>query len=253
MKQNYERSSPLLNEWHNLLFEQWSAQDKSMIVPMIYPEPNVNSLLFVGINPSYNAQHIRRVLQGSRFADSLMTNNDVDNFFRFDILTIRSKISDFQEIQRLHHDSLRYFDRHRQTAQLLNMPWEQADLFQLRQSVQHEFTQLITQLEQREFAADQIRLFFELLVIQAPRIIIAANGEVTRFFTKRSKLLNRLFSQFTVESTDTPNVIVVHYKTLKVPVVLSSQFTHYMSNQKREFRIQQEVDLIKTILKDDLT
>ncbi|KAB7726628.1 hypothetical protein F5984_23665 [Rudanella paleaurantiibacter] len=243
-----EPVSARLEGWHHELVSLWKNQELSAIVPMIYPEPVPNSLLYVGINPSYNAQDIRNVLKRTDYANQFATDQAVDDFFRFDLGIVSERIPDLQAIQRLHHDKLPYFARHRKTADLLGMGWEQADLFQLRKSKQDEFTQLITQPPYVGFAKEQLRLFFALLEIQQPRIIIAANGAVTKFFRGRSPEYNPLAPDFYIQPTDLPNVVILSHNTLTVPVILSSQFTHYMSPERKSTKIEQEVALVWAFL-----
>jgi len=87
---------------------------------MLYSEFKPDSLLFVGINPSFDSKAVLRVGKGTEFEERLNTEEAVRNYFSFVPGITEEQISDFQLIQQYHRDKLNYFSRHRKLLDDLN-------------------------------------------------------------------------------------------------------------------------------------
>ena len=101
---------------HHRLIDSWKRQAHTSLVPMIYPDFQPGSLLFIGINPSLGERDIVKVLKGTEFEQSVPTRDAVRPYFTFQSEKIHDQLADWQAIQMYHRHRLRYFQRHRELA-----------------------------------------------------------------------------------------------------------------------------------------
>jgi hypothetical protein len=113
----------------------WIDNSFTKLVPMFYPDPSDDSILFVGINPSYNEKAIMKDTKGGPY--EFRTLEEINEFYKFHPIETINRISKLQAIQKIHREQLPYFNRHRNLSEKLgNHTWEQIDLFQIRESIQ---------------------------------------------------------------------------------------------------------------------
>ncbi|WP_018618331.1 hypothetical protein [Spirosoma luteum] len=180
-----QATSAALEAIHHRLIDSWKRQAHTSLVPMIYPDFKPGSLLFIGINPSLGERDIVNVLKGTEFESFVPNRESVRPYFTFQPELIHGQVADWQAIQAYHRQRLRYFQRHRELAAAVGMPWEQLDLFQLRESAQVNLVTLLQENRTDEFFTEQLTLFYDLLALMAPRAIVVVNGKTGELLKKR--------------------------------------------------------------------
>lgn len=230
-------ASPFLKLFHKDLLKLWVRNTGSRftnMIPMIYPEFKPDSLLFIGINPSFDPKAVIRVLKDTEFGEKLNTPEAVKDYFKFEPEGAQLQIANFQRIQQYHREKLNYFSRHRKLSQELNdTPWEQIDLFQARHSTQKDITDFL-KLGNNTFFEEQITLFLNLLKIVAPKVIIVLNktsgGIIKDLFDRNDKsLLTRIKENRFILSVD----------GVKIPFLISKH-VQYKKEEERDI-INQEI------------
>lgn len=225
---------------NNRLINLWENNTVTSLVPMFYPEPVLRSILFIGINPSFNAKAIMRDLKNEPKAFSSV--EEIEAFYKNDRNTIERKVSRLQAIQSSHRKHLTYFEKHRQLAKRLkNHPWEQIDLFQIRESIQ---IKLLNRLNLSDpFFAAQIDIFFELINIIEPKAIIVLNKASSDFLKKYFFQRDPLFSPLNSESDQYQ--LNLNEKMIPVMFSIHTQYKKIHERLEIEQRIIEFVNGIK--------
>lgn len=227
---------------HHRLIESWKRQAHTSLVPMIYPEFKPGSLLFIGINPSLGERDIVNVLQGTEFEQTVPDRASVRPFFTFHTDRIHDQLADWQRIQGYHRQKLRYFHRHRELAAAVGMPWEQLDLFQLRESAQVNLVNLLRENNTDAFFTEQLTIFFDLLTLMAPKVIVIVNGKTGDLLKKRW-LIDQA-DESILEPTSQADVFLLNLRGQQIPVVFSIHL-QYIPAVKRSRINQYLVERIK--------
>lgn len=203
------------------LIEIWKQQSHTALVPMLYPDPRPGSLLFIGINPSLGEHDVVRVLKGTEFEASVPSRAAVRPYFTFRPETIEEEVPDWQQIQLYHRQRLRYFKRHRELAQLAGLGdhWEQLDLFQVRESSQLNLVELVRNNAHDPFFDEQLRIFFDLLELMAPRIMVIVNRTTGDLLKER--WLKKRLDETVLTPTAEPDVFTLSFRGQQIPVVFS--------------------------------
>ncbi len=162
----------------------------SSLQPLFYDEIKKNSLLFIGMNPSFNANAIEKLASGKigtkkasiDIVDDLEIgdvekyfSNDNDNFDIKKALIIDARA-------RLRYS---YFDKFKELAKAANLQWDHIDLFFVRETSQKGFlSKMIDKNEINEFGKEQLRLSRRLIESSNPQFIIVANAKASEIFIK---------------------------------------------------------------------
>lgn len=220
----------------------------STLVPMIYPEFKTKGIVFVGINPSFDARRIPSVLKGSTIGAKLNSPEKVQEFFTFESDRVQEQIPDLQEIQRLHHENYFYFARHRRVAELLGgMSWEQVDLFQDRISVQADLLTLLQTPFYRKCAEEQLNIFVRLLKVSDPSVIVVVNGKVSNFLKDTKTEIKPLRSRLLLPMTKKihPDVYFTEISGRRVPVIFKAHEIWGKTKEQLEYSRKALSDLIQ--------
>jgi len=234
----------MIDAFHEQLITLWAENEDgpfASIVPMIYTEFQPNSLVFVGINPSFNAKAIMRVMQNSEARSRFKSEEEVNNFYRFDRSNVLEKIKDFQVIQHYHKLHLPYYTRNWQIAgQLENIHWEQIDIFQVRHSIQEEVISRLNQATNKSFFGRQIDLFLTMLEHIAPKVIVILNQKTGTLLKKE---FSKIDSNF-LSSRKAPDQYELCLYGKTIPVL----FSMHIAYKKQEDRIsinQKIIDFVR--------
>ena len=228
-----------IQQINNKLIDLWVGNSFTKLVPMFYPEPSPDSILFVGINPSFNAKAIMHDLKGK--PEEFLSIEEINEFYTFNLSTVEERISKLQVIQKRHREFLPYFKKHRQLSEKLdNHSWEQIDLFQVRESIQ---TKLLNDYNSAErFFSQQLDIFFELLNIFNPKAIIVLNRSssdiLKKYFLKRD-------SSFLPKNKEM-NQYELKLKEITIPVMFSIH-TQYKKKDEREKIEKTIIDFVESI------
>ncbi|AEI52153.1 hypothetical protein [Runella slithyformis] len=234
-------SGERLQEIHYRLIKSWEKQQHSGLVPMIYPNPQPDSLLFIGINPSLGENDIVKVLAGTEFEQFVPDRASVREYFSFKPDLVHQQLQNWQTIQQYHRQKLNYFERHRKIAEKAGMPWEQLDLFQLRESAQVNLVRLLKNNLTEPFFLEQLEIFFDLLEVIAPKIIVIMNRKTGEILKK--KLPEDKAGVSALRPTDRNDVYMFEFRGQRIPVLFSVH-VQYKTAIERE-RINN--DIVNTI------
>lgn len=230
---------------HERLFKLWADQKHSELVPMIYPTPTKGTLVFIGINPSFCERDILRLIKGTYLESIIESISSVRSYFTFDQKITPKKLNDFQYIHRLYCEKYHYFKRHHELAKAVGIDtWEQIDLYQIRMSEQAELMKKIKDNKQDPFFTDQLTIFFNLLELINPKVIVIVNGKTGRIL--RSKRFRERVNEFTLEPTSKKSIFLLHFKEQCVPVIFSIHVA-YKPKHEQELINQQLVESIKEV------
>lgn len=208
-----------LEKIHRQLIKSWEEQHHTRLVPMIYPNPKPDSLLFVGINPSLGEKDIVKVLADTEFEEFVPNRASVKDYFTFKPDLIDQQLQNWQTIQHYHRQKLNYFERHRKIADKVGMPWEQLDLFQLRESAQGNLVRLLKTTGEDLFFQEQLEIFFDLLEVIAPKIIVIMNRKTGEILKK--KLVEDKAAVSILRPTDRKDVYMFEFRGQQIPVLFS--------------------------------
>lgn len=234
----------MLDAFHKQLITLWAENQNgafTSIVPMIYTEFQVNSLLFIGINPSFNVKAIMRVMQNAGAESQFNSEQEIKNFYRFDRCNIEEKIKVLQVIQHYHKLHLPYYSRNWLIArQLENIHWEQIDIFQVRHSIQEEVIGQVNMPVNKIFFDSQMALFVSLLHYIAPKVIVILNQKTGTLLKKEFSKIDPNF--LSSKKGNDQYELNLHGKTLPV---LFSMHIAYKKQEDRLIINQKIIDFVK--------
>ena len=236
----------LLQEVNEQLIKLWSdfeGDELTKYTPMFYPELKLNSILFVGINPSFNAAAvIRSVKKNVALSNQFQTIENVDDFHLFKQEKVRDIIDILAEIQNCHRQELPYFNRHKILANEFSIEnWEQIDLFQIRHSNQNTVMAAFKKNSENLFFKTQIELFLNLLKIYSPKSIIVLNSKsseiIKKEFNKNDSCILTLIKSkneynLSLDGIQIPVLFSVHdqYKSAKQKAVIKAEIGEFIQS-----------------------
>lgn len=162
---------------NNKIFKLWEKHfpnDKNIYAPLFYDSFNKNSLLFVGMNPSFSARGFKSI-----FKDSEYEKVNPVKFFKWSNVSKKDEFVDrcIAMDKYAYTNYLLYFGRPIEMAKELNMPWDHIDLFLYRETYQTSFMKRIHDKGKlNEFALDQLAVFKETLHTVNPKCIVVSNA-----------------------------------------------------------------------------
>lgn len=145
------------------------------IFSFYYPELKNADLLFVGLNPSFSEKAISIELK-----KILNKQNKTDE----DI----SIIQKHEEDVKFREKPYQYFSKFVEISNELNLTWEHIDLFLFRKTSQKEFIKLIK--NNKEYVEDSFKMFFKVINIINPKLIIVNNAFASKLISERH-ILNK--------------------------------------------------------------
>jgi hypothetical protein len=201
-----------INEEIITLWNQYFSEDEEVYAPLLYGNFKTESLLFVGINPSFSTHAHKSI-----FKDTTFANLDTSDYFKWkNVAKSPELINTCIEGERISFERHSYFKIMRLIAEKLSVPCEHVDIFLYKLTSQEEFKKLIySDGKLNQFATDQLEIFDEVLTAVNPRVIVIANAH-------GAEIINDYFSG-RIEFDDSHGY---HHITLvdqkKVPIFFSS-------------------------------
>jgi hypothetical protein len=167
-------------ELYSELIETWSKYHPSDLpkrVPLFPPELKINTLVFIGLNPSFNVPTLKKLTH------DLIGETDMSYFAWNGGKDIQNKILTLIEIaKRAKKEYSTYygvFNIIGRSLGLLNNEWEHIDLFSFRKTHQKTVKKVIkatTYAKMSIFAQRQLDMFQTLLRLSKPKIIVVNNA-----------------------------------------------------------------------------
>lgn len=239
-----ETASDALKPFHEGLLKIWSENSDNpftRIVPMVYTGFKPESLLFIGINHSFDPKAVVRVVKNTVFEEKLKNVSAVNEYFKFD-KRAESKLADLQFIQQCHKDKLAYYSRHRLLSKALDdICWEHIDLFQVRHSIQKDVTDCFIKKSDTSFFEQQISLFMQLLVTISPKVIVVLNRA-------SGTILKEVFAKIDPGLlTETgKNQFVLNFNGKRIPLFMSVHIRYKTADERNQIN-QEIVDFVKGV------
>ena len=148
-------------------------------MPLVYPPLQEESILFIGLNPSFSDKGFRTIL-----ADTPYASISPREFFhwrnrsKFDMTTAIA-------IEKSAKKKYRFFAKFRDISDYVEVPWEHIDLFFYRQTSQNKFRPIVLKKDGiNEFGGKQLVLSKTLIEAVRPQIIVVANALAAQIFQK---------------------------------------------------------------------
>ena len=152
-------------------------------VPLVPILPRPNCLLFVGLNPSFSAPVIRRLLH----------DRDIDPEEYFSWMN-RAEFDPEIDIE-LHNRAkaeYAYFGRFRKLSKMLGVEWDHTDLFFWRETSQQSFRGRILEDgkvgQLSPFGRAQIEIACEMIEASVPKCIVVSNALASDIYKERHKI-----------------------------------------------------------------
>ena len=145
IKKIWEDSS--MTKWNNPICEDILKRGV-----VLQDKISMNSILFIGINPSFNKE------KGLRNNDF---NNDNDGFYNNDDG---------------HIDRNSYFKKFREISKEVNSDWAHTDLLFFRETNQKFVNQLLNLEIGKEFIKKQLEISKQIIIQAKPKVIIVSNA-----------------------------------------------------------------------------
>lgn len=156
------------------LWNKYFADNSEVCAPLFYEEFKKNSLLFVGMNPSFSARGFNSILKDTEYTDL-----DPTVFFKWsNISSNLNLVDDCIKIENYAQAKYSlYFGRPIEISKKLGIDWQHIDLFLYKETSQKDFMKRIRDGKKlNKFALDQIALFEEILVEIDPQCIVVGNA-----------------------------------------------------------------------------
>lgn len=173
-----------IEELNQALLEIWKKAAPGGLtsrLPLFRSSLKPDCLLFVGINPSFSADGLKR-LHGK--------DTDIHEFYKYPSAKEEIDMEHHLAIEKLAADNYAYFAKFRELARSLDLEWDHLDLLSVRETNQALIKKSIfDKLENPlPFAESQLRVSEAILRQSQPVAIVVANAFASRLFKKRFEL-----------------------------------------------------------------
>jgi hypothetical protein len=157
------------------IWEGCFKSDDDVLMPLFYPSLKQGGLLFVGLNPSFSAAGMRRLLVNTSYA----TLNPGQFFHwrnraNFDVKTAKA-------IEVIAKRRYAYYAKFGDFAHYVGMDWEHVDLFFYRETSASRLRDLIFEGNTlTQFGRDQIDISKRIVAAVRPKAVVVANALASR-------------------------------------------------------------------------
>ena len=187
VKKNYGKKIDEL--WENEKFSEIKIKERGYAIQDYI---HTNSLMFIGINPSYNG------ISESFFYNNI--NNEIHPYFR-----------KFQEI-----------------SEIVDIPWTHFDLIFVRETQQNEIEKIYSQQNGLDFIYKQLEISKQVIELARPKIIVV-NNSLARKYLGLDKNIDRnenIWMNFTFDFDPNIGTYLISEGVLKnTPVFFTSMLT----------------------------
>ncbi|MBU0532548.1 hypothetical protein KKB44_03575 [Candidatus Micrarchaeota archaeon] len=149
--------------------------------PLFYPKLKKNSILFIGMNPSYSKNLFNEILALTSYKNEKW---GFDGFFKFDKKEVTKDkegyVKRLTEWEKEAREKLGYFNHFKKLAD--GKPWSSIDVFLCRETFQKELLKAFndpTNVELTKFKEAQCDLCFEIINEICPTMIVVANARAS--------------------------------------------------------------------------
>ena len=158
------------------LWRQTFEEGTDVLLPLIYPKIKKSGILFIGLNPSFNARGIRNLINGTE-----LESIDIDKFYHYRNID-NYNLETAQKIVKLSRDNYPYFRKFQVIAQHIKTDWEHIDLYFYPETTQRNIRGMINNNNPANFWVEQLKLSKKLIIEAEPIIIVVANAYASQIF-----------------------------------------------------------------------
>ncbi len=189
------------------LWNRHFSNNSEAYAPLFYDTFATNSILFVGMNPSFSAKGFTSIYKGSQYETVKQTE-----FFKWSNVSSRPDIIDqcIAMDKHAYTNYSLYFGKPIEIANKINLPWDHIDLFLYRETSQTSFMNRIMENGKlNQFALDQLAIFKDALITVKPKCVVVSNAtgsEIVREYFKSDLQWDekRGFHWFTLDDVKVP-------------------------------------------------
>ena len=218
-----EVNKKILNLWSNNY-----DNDSDALMPLLYHTIYTDSILFIGLNPSWNVSHIRKRLQNIDKDFGILTDNEITEYFKW-----KNRSSDRFDKAKLEHKEAEknysYFTKFQTITDDINEKfqcdekWQHIDLFYNRITNQNELSNIVYFDSNKNilnnFGKAQLDITYNLIFQINPKIIVIQNVLACNLF-------NEYFFSINGYVRDTyKGYHTIELNGRKVPVFMSGMFS----------------------------
>ena len=165
------------------LWQRYLSGSTPVYAPMQYPEPSEDSLVFVGLNPSFSTKGWKSILRRSE-----IKKFEPEEFFKW-VGPEDFDVELAHKLEAIAQEHYPFFASHRMLASALGMNWLHYDLFAYRETDQENVRTLFVseqkELSLTEFGSAQFLLFEKLLSKSKPAAVIIVNALASQIYIAR--------------------------------------------------------------------
>lgn len=184
---NKKINSEIVDVWNKHF-----KNNKESLAPLFYNNFKKNSILFIGMNPSFSSSGFKTILKDTKYEKITP-----EKFFKWSNVSKKSKsINDCIEIEELAKEKYnKYFGKIKEISKKLDKEWEHIDLFLYRETNQKDFLKKVIEKHNKEkkevkftdFGLDQIKIFKKVLNKIKPRCIVVINAKSSKIMQSEFK------------------------------------------------------------------
>lgn len=182
----HHMTNPIINKEIIKLWDRYSKSVRGVYAPLFYGEFRHGGILFIGMNPAFSEQALRRFLRNTTYQDI-----DPITFFAWDNVrrNIDANISKYIQIEGYAVERLQFFKRMREIVEEVGVSsWRHIDLFLYRETSQNAgLTRVMENIAQNElngFGKEQLEIFRKVLLKIEPQVIVVSNARASDIIRK---------------------------------------------------------------------
>jgi hypothetical protein len=164
-------------ETHEYDLAKWYKDEKKpVLAPMLYPELKMNSLLTIGINPSFSEDGFKKLTKDNPISDI---------WDHYSFKNLEMNYQEWVEFEIKARKEYPYYNKIKEIKKKLRIRWSHIDLYYIRATEQKSFLKKLNNY--LEFKTSQIDLTRKIIREINPRMILVANKQAIPEFVNMFK------------------------------------------------------------------
>jgi hypothetical protein len=172
---NKRINNKIIKLWNN-----YFKDDKEVYGPLFYDSFKADTLLFVGVNPSFSARGFKSILKDTEYAKI-----DPEKFFKWSNISKNlDLVDDCINVENYAYKNYSsYFARPAEIAKSVGIDWQHIDLFLYKETNQSSFmNRILDKGKLNQFGLDQLAIFEDALRAVSPKAIVITNAFGSEIF-----------------------------------------------------------------------
>lgn len=198
----------------------FGPQNAKELIPLFYPPLKTKSLLFIGLNPSFNELNIAKIIRGTKYEGL-----NLKEFYSWDC-----EKCDIEKAVAIENEAdikyLKYTGKFKDIISYLSLSsiettYEHIDLFFARQTSQNNFKErILSNGKLNDFALDQLKISYSLIEHSNPSAIVVVNALSSQYIREYWPIFKN-----TEEFQEDLGFHTITLKDTKIPIFFSSMLT----------------------------